>query len=77
MKALSQKVQDTIVFVTDSIEAHPFIKGALPAAAGVGISFLDQLEQWLRLGSLIVGFCIGALALYLKVRKVIKEHKDD
>ena len=75
MKLISQKIQEFISFTTTSIEAHPFLKGGVPAIAGGAISFIDHLETWLRLGSFITGFCIGILTLYLTIRKVIKEHK--
>jgi len=75
MKPLSQKIQDTVVFVTDSIEAHPFIKGGIPALAAGGLGFIDHLEQWLRFGSVCFGFLIGGITLYLSIRKLIREHK--
>jgi hypothetical protein len=74
MKPFLQKVEDSLKFVTDSLEAHPFLKGGIPAIAGAGISFIDELEAWLRLGSLIFGFLIGAITLYLTIRKALREH---
>lgn len=38
--------------------------GVGASAAGVGVSFLEQLEQWLQISSLMVGLVVGLITLY-------------
>jgi len=38
--------------------------GVGASAAGVGVSFLENLEQWLQLTSLSVGLIVGLITLY-------------
>ena len=40
------------------------VTGITASAAGVGVSLLEVIEQWLRLGSLVVGIIIGLITLY-------------
>lgn len=44
------------------------IIGAVAAFGGATVSFLTQLEAWLRIGSLCVGICVGLLT----IRSIIK-----
>lgn len=40
------------------------------SAAGIGVSFVEQLEQWLQIASLSVGLLVGLITLYnLTVKK--------
>jgi hypothetical protein len=44
------------------MDTHSFnagITGVLATATSVGISFLPEVEQWLRIASLIVGIIVG------------------
>ena len=44
------------------MDTHSFnagIAGVLATATSVGISFLPEVEQWLRIASLIVGIIVG------------------
>lgn len=40
------------------------------SAAGIGVSFIEHVEQWLQLASLTVGLLVGLITLYnLTVKK--------
>ena len=44
------------------MDTHSFnagMAGVLATATSVGISFLPEVEQWLRIASLIVGILVG------------------
>ena len=44
------------------MDTHSFnagMAGVLATATSVGISFLPEVEQWLRIASLIVGIIVG------------------
>jgi hypothetical protein len=46
------------------------IAGTGASAAGIGMSFMEQLEQWLQIASLSVGLLVGLITLYnLTVKK--------
>jgi len=68
-------MKDTIHQVLDSLQQHPILKGVLPTAAGVGVSFIDHLEAWMRLGGLGIGILIGLVTLVVKTREAIAQHK--
>jgi len=50
----------------DSHTFHTFVGTSAPAAA-VLISF-SEVEAWLRIASLLLGICIGAVSLYKMTR---------
>lgn len=50
----------------DSLQQHPILKGALPTAGGVGMTFLEGLDWGLRITGVIIGIAIGCLTLYVK-----------
>jgi hypothetical protein len=44
------------------MDTHSFnagMAGVIATATSVGISFLPEVEQWLRIASLIVGIIVG------------------
>ena len=44
------------------MDTHSFnagMAGVLATATSVGISFLPEVEQWLRIASLIIGILVG------------------
>ncbi len=51
---------------------HIFAKGLLgtvASIAGIGVSLLPQIEQWLRLASLLIGCAVGLATLVSILRK--------
>lgn len=40
------------------------IIGTTAPLVGTGVSFINALEAWMRLGSVAVGLAIGCIALY-------------
>jgi len=42
--------------------------GVLATATSVGISFLPEIEQWLRVGSLCIGIVVGIASLSVIIR---------
>lgn len=57
----------------DSLAMNPILKGAVPALAGAGITFLEGLEIWLRITGVVIGICVGLLTLYVTYKKAQKE----
>jgi hypothetical protein len=43
----------------DTHSLNAGMAGVLATATSVGISFLPEVEQWLRIASLIVGILVG------------------
>ena len=70
-----QFIEQTAENVMDSLSQHPILKGAVPSFTGVALSFIDNLEQWMRLTGLGIGIVIGCLTAYLKVVEVIKKSR--
>ena len=44
------------------------IAGMFATATSVGISFLPEIEQWLRMGSLCIGIVVGLASLAVIIR---------
>jgi len=63
---------DTINNFLDSLEQQPILKGAVPAVAGVAVSFFENVEQWLRITGLAIGILIGLVTLYLKMKQAFR-----
>jgi hypothetical protein len=42
--------------------------GMFATATSVGISFLPEIEQWLRMGSLCIGIVVGLASLAVIIR---------
>jgi hypothetical protein len=51
---------------TNSLNAG--MAGMLATATSVGISFLPEIEQWLRVGSLCIGIVVGIGSLAVIIR---------
>ena len=59
----------------DSEQAQIIKTGAAGVTAGVGaagVSMLEVVEQWLRVGSLIVGITVGILTAISIILKLVK-----
>lgn len=55
-----------------SEQLHIFGKGLLgtvASMAGIGVSFLPEIEQWLRVASLLIGCAVGLVTLISILRK--------
>jgi hypothetical protein len=53
------------------MDTHSFnagITGVIATATSVGISFLPEIEQWLRIGSLCIGIVVGIASLIVIIR---------
>jgi hypothetical protein len=53
------------------MDTHSFnagMAGMFATATSVGISFLPEIEQWLRMGSLCIGIVVGIASLVVIVR---------
>jgi hypothetical protein len=51
--------------------------GVAAPALGVIVSLFHNLEDWLRLGSLAVGFLIGCVVLAHKIKNFNKDKDDE
>lgn len=69
------ELKDTIKHVTDSLRDNPITKGMIPTLGGVGMSFIDELEAYLRLSGLVIGLLIGCATLYVKIKEIFRDHK--
>lgn len=59
--------------VSQTLGKQPLIKGALPAMIGSGLTFLQNIEIWLRISGAFVGLIIGLLTLYSMIKKMRKK----
>jgi len=53
------------------MDTHSFnagLAGVIATSTSVGISFLPEVEAWLRIGSLLVGIAVGIGSLIVIVR---------
>ena len=57
----------------DSLATNPILKGAVPALAGAGMTFVEELEIWLRITGVVIGIAVGSLTLYVTYKKAKKE----
>ena len=72
-KNIKMSVEQVVDHALDSLQQNPILKGAIPAVAGAGITFLEQVEIWLRVSGAAVGLVIGCLTLYVQVKKLRKK----
>jgi hypothetical protein len=68
-----KKMQDTISHFMDTLATNALIKGGVPVVAGAAISFMEQVEQWMRLTSLGIGIAIGLLVFISRLRAELKK----
>ena len=76
LKDLSTKGQDTMNFIIDTLQQHPYTKGVIPAATSIGVSFVDVLETGLRIVAILFAIVASALTGYAQWIKIKKEKKD-
>lgn len=69
---LTKLNNDLIHFADD----HPVLAGVLTPAATILISFIGQIEIWMRLGVLGLGLAAGSLTVYAKWLHVKNIKKD-
>ncbi len=65
-------MKENISTFIDTLANNALYKGGIPTVAGAGISIIEQVEQWMRIGSLGIGIFIGLLVLYSKIRSMLK-----
>lgn len=68
-------MKETLSTFIDTLANNALYKGGIPTGVGAGISFIEQVEQWMRLTSLGIGIFIGLLVLYSKIRSMLKQGK--
>jgi len=52
----------------DTTSFNAGMAGIFATATSVGISFLPEIEQWLRMGSLCIGIVVGIASLIVIIR---------
>jgi hypothetical protein len=70
---MAHKIDEVTHSVMDSLAQHPVLKGAIPAAAGSALTFLQEVEIWLRISGAFVGLIIGCLTLYVQIQNLKKK----
>jgi len=56
---------------------YPLLTGVVTPFLTVGLSFVEGLEIWLRVGTMALGFIAAALTVIAKYRKTIKDENGD
>jgi len=72
-KTMSYSIKSFVSDTLQSLGHHPVLKGAIPAAAGAGLTLLEEVEIWFRVSGAGVGLIIGCLTLYVQIKRLLKK----
>ena len=72
-KTMSDSIKGFVSDTLQSLGQNPVLKGAVPAAAGAGLTMLQEIEILIRISGAAVGLIIGCLTLYVQIKKLLKK----
>jgi hypothetical protein len=54
------------------LQQHSFVKGVIPTIGAVMLSFLEDIEIWLRIVTLVLGIILACITIYAKLVQIKK-----